>query len=379
MRCRDRTSRRAAHTRAGVRRSSASSPARAPGCPFGYQLLAFPLGLAYFVFLVVAFSVGHLADHRHDRHPAPRRLDALLWRLLARFERLQARGLLGARVPSGPPLWRSERGLLAEHQGPDRRSGRPGSTSSSSSSSAPSVSCRSCSASPDCRSCVAFIGAPFMQQFGWFTIAGERVDFVAARPGLRAGRDPGAVRAGCHVMNAWGYVSARLAEAAARRRAGEARRGGAAGGPSGGDAAVGVAGRRRRRRCRRGRHRRSPGSNRPGSNSPGSVGRGSSPWPPQAPGRRSRRGRRRHHKRNSRGRLRHHNAAAAVAAAGALADTTAVAQAAPWQQPWGPPPWPPQALRPPQQPDTAGAGGPAAAAGRGRGETRCEPNTSDDN
>ena len=176
----------------------------------GYQLLAFPLGLAYFVFLVVALSVGISLTIVMIGIPLLI-VSMLFWRLLARFERLQARGLLGARVPSGPPLWRSDQGFWQNIK--DLVGGAAtwldfvflllkfpvGIVSFVLSVTGLSI-------------VVAFIGAPFMQQFGWFTIAGERVDSwplaLALVPvGILA------LFVWLHVMNAWGYVSARLAEA----------------------------------------------------------------------------------------------------------------------------------------------------------------------
>ncbi len=177
---------------------------------FVYHWLAFPLGLAYFVFLVVALSVGISLTIVMIGIPLLV-LTVLLWRLLARFERLQARGLLGARVPSGPALWRGDEGLWQ-----NVKTLVGGGTTWMDfvflvlKFPVGIVSFVLCVTGLSI--VVAFIGAPFMQEFGWFTIAGERVDSwplaLALVPvGILA------LFVWLHVLNLWGYVSARLAEA----------------------------------------------------------------------------------------------------------------------------------------------------------------------
>ena len=153
----------------------------------------------------------HLADHRHDRHPAPR----------------------SSRCCSGASSRVSSVSRPEVFWAPACRRGRPsgaatrasGRTSRTWSAAATTwldfvflvlkfpvgiVSFVLCVTGLSI--VVAFIGAPFMQQFGWFTIAGERVDSwplaLALVPvGILA------LFVWLHVMNAWGYVSARLAEA----------------------------------------------------------------------------------------------------------------------------------------------------------------------
>jgi len=308
----------------------------------GYQLLAFPLGLAYFVFLVVALSVGISLTIVMIGIPLLI-VSMLFWRLLARFERLQARGLLGARVPSGPPLWRSEQGFWQNIK--DLVGGAAtwldfvflllkfpvGIVSFVLSVTGLSI-------------VVAFIGAPFMQQFGWFTIAGERVDSwplaLALVPvGILA------LFVWLHVMNAWGYVSARLAEALLvdepeKRAEAAATRPPASPAPQAQATVPVPPWQASPQPWQQQQWQQQPW--------PPQAPQAQQPWPPQAP---------------------------QLPQAPQQAWPPQAPQAQqpgppqgpwqppqpwqqqPWQQPWGPPPWPPQA---PQQPPAEAEAGPAA-------------------
>ena len=172
-------------------------------------MLAFPLGLAYFVFLVVALSVGISLTIVMVGIPLLV-LSVVLWRLMARLERVQARVLLGATVPSGPPIWRGEEGFWQNIKSLVGSGATwlefvflvlkfpVGIVSFVLWVTGLSV-------------VVAFIGAPFLQYFGWFTVGGERIDswplaFVLVPVGILA------LFVWLHVMNGWSWVSARLAE-----------------------------------------------------------------------------------------------------------------------------------------------------------------------
>jgi hypothetical protein len=174
-----------------------------------YHVLAFPLGLAYFIFLVVGLSVGISLSIVMIGIPL---LIAtmLIWRLLARLERLQARALLGARVPSGAPLWRGDEGFWQNVK--DLVGGSAtwldfvflvlkfpiGLVSFVLTVTGLSVA-------------VALVGAPVMQQFGWLSIGDQRIDSWP----LSLLLVPFGVLAfflWLHLMNGWGYVSRRLAE-----------------------------------------------------------------------------------------------------------------------------------------------------------------------
>ena len=174
-----------------------------------YQVLAFPLGLAYFVFLVVFLSVG--VSLSIIMIGIPLLIGTmLLWRLLARVERVQARALLGAHVPPGAPVWRGDDAFW---QNVKELAG--GSTTwldfvflvlkfpIGIVSFVLSVTGLSV--------VVALIGAPVVQQFGWLTIGDQRIDswplsLVLVPFGVLS------LFLWLHLMNGWGYVSRRLAE-----------------------------------------------------------------------------------------------------------------------------------------------------------------------
>jgi hypothetical protein len=75
-----------------------------------FHLLAFPLGLAYFVFLVTGLSVGVSLVVIWVGIPILL-VVAGAWWLLAAFERVQARYLLGAEIPSAPRPWERADGV----------------------------------------------------------------------------------------------------------------------------------------------------------------------------------------------------------------------------------------------------------------------------
>ena len=75
-----------------------------------YQVLAFPLGLFYFIFLVVGLSVGLGTVIVWIGIPVLL-LVAGAWWLFGAFERLQARYLLCADVPDAPRSWESAEGI----------------------------------------------------------------------------------------------------------------------------------------------------------------------------------------------------------------------------------------------------------------------------
>ena len=185
---------------------------------FVYHWLAFPLGLFYFVFLVTALSVGISLVIVLVGVPILL-LTAAAWWCLAAFERVQARQLLGAEVPTAPRLW--ERGddiwgRLKAHFGAGViwtdlvylfLKFPMGLVSF--------VLCVTGAAIV-----VAFVGAPFMQLADQLYIAGERVDSWA----LALALVPVGVLAlfgWLHLLNAWGWVSRRLAEALLRGEAAE--------------------------------------------------------------------------------------------------------------------------------------------------------------
>jgi hypothetical protein len=75
-----------------------------------FHLLAFPLGLVYFVFLVTGLSVGVSLVVIWVGIPILL-VVAGAWWLLAAFERVQARYLLGAEVPPAPRPWERADGV----------------------------------------------------------------------------------------------------------------------------------------------------------------------------------------------------------------------------------------------------------------------------
>jgi hypothetical protein len=75
-----------------------------------FHLLAFPLGLVYFVFLVTGLSVGVSLVVIWVGIPILL-VVAGAWWLLAAFERVQARYLLGAEIPSAPRPWERADGV----------------------------------------------------------------------------------------------------------------------------------------------------------------------------------------------------------------------------------------------------------------------------
>jgi hypothetical protein len=75
-----------------------------------FHLLAFPLGLFYFVFLVTGISVGVGLAVVWVGIPILL-VVAGAWWLFAAFERLQARYLLGADVPQAPRAWETVDGV----------------------------------------------------------------------------------------------------------------------------------------------------------------------------------------------------------------------------------------------------------------------------
>jgi len=75
-----------------------------------FHVLAFPLGLFYFVFLVVGISVGVGLVVIWVGIPILL-VVAGAWWLFAAFERVQARSLLGAAVPPAPRPWETADGV----------------------------------------------------------------------------------------------------------------------------------------------------------------------------------------------------------------------------------------------------------------------------
>ena len=75
-----------------------------------FQLLAFPLGLFYFVFLSVGLAVGLGLVIVWIGIPILL-VVAGAWWLFGAFERIQAKYLLGADVPSAPRTWESANGV----------------------------------------------------------------------------------------------------------------------------------------------------------------------------------------------------------------------------------------------------------------------------
>ena len=75
-----------------------------------FHLLAFPLGLVYFVFLVTGLSVGVSLVVIWVGIPILLVMAGAWW-LLAAFERVQARYLLDAEIPSAPRPWERADGV----------------------------------------------------------------------------------------------------------------------------------------------------------------------------------------------------------------------------------------------------------------------------
>ena len=75
-----------------------------------FQVLAFPLGLFYFVFLVTGLSVGLGTVVVWVGIPILL-IVAGAWWLFGAFERIQARALLGADVPDAPRSWEKVEGI----------------------------------------------------------------------------------------------------------------------------------------------------------------------------------------------------------------------------------------------------------------------------
>ena len=75
-----------------------------------FQILAFPLGLFYFIFLVTGLSVGLGLVIIWVGIPILL-VVAGAWWLFGAFERIQARVLLGASVPEAPRMWETVDGV----------------------------------------------------------------------------------------------------------------------------------------------------------------------------------------------------------------------------------------------------------------------------
>jgi hypothetical protein len=75
-----------------------------------FQIIAFPLGLFYFIFLVIGLSVGLGLVIIWVGIPILL-VVAGAWWLFGAFERLQARALLGADVPDAPRSWETVPGV----------------------------------------------------------------------------------------------------------------------------------------------------------------------------------------------------------------------------------------------------------------------------
>lgn len=78
-----------------------------------FHILAFPLGLFYFVFLVVGLALGVGLVIIWIGIPILLVVVGAWW-LFAAFERLQAQHLLGARVPAAPREWEKVVGVWAK-------------------------------------------------------------------------------------------------------------------------------------------------------------------------------------------------------------------------------------------------------------------------
>jgi hypothetical protein len=180
---------------------------------FVYDWLAFPLGLAYFVLLVTALSVGISLVIVLVGVPILM-LTAAAWWFLASFERVLAQRLLGADVPRAPRPW--ERGddvwgrLKAHFSAGVTYTDLVYLLLKLPMGVVSFVLCVTGAAIV-----VAFVGAPFLQLTGTLHVAGQRVDSwalaVALVPvGLLA------LFGWLHLLNAWAWVSRRLAEALLR-------------------------------------------------------------------------------------------------------------------------------------------------------------------
>ena len=175
-----------------------------------YLVLAFPLGLAYFILLVVGLSVSISLVIIVVGIPILLGL-ILLWRVLGNLERVQGRGLLGLELPSSHLPWGDRHGFWAKIGSllTDRTTWLDllfllvkfplgvvsfvlvvtGFTAS-----------------------VGFMAAPLFQQVGWLTIGNQRIDswpyaLALAPVGFLA------LFASLHVLNGWAWMSARLADA----------------------------------------------------------------------------------------------------------------------------------------------------------------------
>ncbi len=180
---------------------------------FAYHWLAFPLGLSYFVFLVTALSVGISLVIVLVGVPILI-LTAAAWWFLASFERVLAQRLLGADVARAPRPWERADdvwGRLKAHFG-------AGVTYTDLAflflkfpmGLVSFVLCITGAALV-----IAFVGAPFLQLTGTLHIAGARVDSWAVAlalvpVGLLA------LFGWLHLLNAWAWVSRRLAESLLR-------------------------------------------------------------------------------------------------------------------------------------------------------------------
>ncbi len=175
-----------------------------------YLLLAFPLGLAYFIVLVVGLSVGISLTIVVVGIPILIGL-IILWRQLANLERVQARGLLGLDLPSSRLPWGDRRGFWAKIGAllADRTTWLDlfflvvkfplGIISFVLAVTGLAMS-------------VGFIAAPIFQQFDVLTVGNQRIDSwpyaLALVPvGILA------LFASLHVLNGWTWMSARMAEA----------------------------------------------------------------------------------------------------------------------------------------------------------------------
>ncbi len=176
---------------------------------FAHLWLDFPLGLFYFVFLVTALSVGIGLVIVLVGVPILL-LTAALWWCFAAFERVLARGLLGAEVPPAPRPWTHGEGVvgrLKAHFG-------AGVTYTDlvylvvkfPLGVISFVLCVTGAAMV-----AAFVGAPFFQLTGNLYLFGQQVDSWALAI-LLVPVGVAAFFGWLHLLNRWAWVERRVAE-----------------------------------------------------------------------------------------------------------------------------------------------------------------------